>query len=333
MEIRRRVLVLTTDPGVLDLVNRCLPLSRFLIRAVGKKGDILTAAAEWNPELVISECELHGEPMLELLGDVHQAHPTARFIVLTQPGQTLEVMRSLRNRIAAFLAKPFKGDDLQYYVDGIFRSQATSQNRREHSRYMLSVETHAIVINPFDNSEGRPLVALMRDVSRSGASMIVRQLVPVPAMLRLVVQFSDQTHPTILLAKSISCMLTQIPGVFRVGAKFVGLLPRDLAEQLSSMQAGEQTPLSDDIFMGKSFRDAVHEWLSQHQETLPADTRHEALSSLAAELARAELEHDEKIQTGFGPLPAQPVDVMPPGAKMANGNGNGNGHADNGRRL
>jgi len=125
-------------------------------------------------------------------------------------------MHATRSRIVAYLGKPFNPEDMMHFVRGAFKIGEPSENRREYSRYPFNVETHCTLINPFDDQQSRSIAVLMRDISRSGVAMIVRQVVPVPAMIKLGFHLPEQ-QPINMLAKSVSCALTQINGVYRLG--------------------------------------------------------------------------------------------------------------------
>jgi hypothetical protein len=126
---------------------------------------------------------------------------------------------------------------------------------------------------------------MLRDISRSGVSMFVRQLFPVPCMLKLVINLR-QGAPMAMLAKSVSCTMTQIPGVYRLGAKFVGLLPHEINQAITRLNLKDLS--GSDHYMGKTFRDAVAEWLSAHQgrlaEAMPGLER--PLNELVTELCQ-----------------------------------------------
>jgi ActR/RegA family two-component response regulator len=293
MQSLHRILLLGDDADQLANMDRHLAERGFVVRGAQSMATALAFDGELHPDLAICDYEFDGRHISETIEKLHQQNNALRFIILTPQGHTLEVMRSMRNRIAAFLSRPFSLDDLTYYVRSVLNAGDAGQNRREHNRYLFTVETHCVLINPFDNTEGRPIPALMRDVSRSGVSIIVRQLVPVPTMLKLVVQLNDQTRPIAMLAKSISCMLTQISGVYRLGAKFIGLLPRELVEVVLpiGMHPDGKRP-DEDIYMGKSFRSAVQDWLSSHQHEELLQSPDKPLADLAAEFCRAESEHE-----------------------------------------
>lgn len=271
MGASRRILVVCEDAATLDRLGCHLGEQGYAVQCAATLREALRYAESWVPELVISEYILGELRGLELCEILRRQLPRARFILITPPGETPDYARATRNRVIAYLGKPFNPEDLMHFVTGAFSVGEGQVNRREHSRHSFTVETQLSLINPFDNSESRPIASLMRDVSRSGITLIVRQLLPAPAMLRITFHLSGQQNPFPLLAKSMSCTLTQIPGVYRLGAKFIGLLPEELERAFERISADAAGRGQKDIFMGKSFREAALEWIENHREDMGAE--------------------------------------------------------------
>ena len=288
MAITYRILVASEEPETLNMLREYLRAQDFEVRAAGAADEALQVLDAWPADLVICEDhvgKIHG---LELRGAVRKRNRRTRVLILTPPGETPDFMRPSRDRLVAFLGKPFQSQTFIQHVRGSLGLDESFANRRAHCRYSFNMETHCILINPFDDSEGRPLAALMRDVSRSGLSMIVRQVLPVPSMLKLIIELPKHRVPLQVLAKSISCTMTQIPGVYRLGVKFIGLLPQELEDLMLSMSGDGERSASTDIFLGKSFKTAVKEWVTNHQNDLLAEIHNggQPLEELAEELSK-----------------------------------------------
>lgn len=272
-------------------------------------GNLEQAFAEIDrcvPDLVICGWELGGLAGAELIKRLRKPQSGTRFILLVQPDQHLDIAQATRQRVVAFLPHPYQLDDLSRYIKMALDFGENHPNRREYNRYLLAIETHCIVINPFADTESRPIAAIMRDVSRSGLAMLVRQVIPVPSMLKVVVSVNGHVQPVSMLAKSISCTLTQIPDVYRLGAKFVGLLPREFEKALAEL--GHPDLGQTDIYMGRSFKDAIRGWLTHHKVEI-SSAEHGVPPSVAQ---IAEQIFGEIAEVGEG--------------VAGNGNGNGNGH-------
>jgi CheY-like chemotaxis protein len=243
------------------------------VRCAPSGAKAIECARQWDVELLISDSNPGDMHAMEMAAAIRQTRPRCRLILIAAPGETPEFSRVTTNRIIALLGKPFAPEDLMHFVSGAFSTAADGYgNRREHNLHAFLVEAQLTLINPFDDSESRPIASLMRDVSRSGVTMIVRQVLPVPAMLKI--NFNLKGNPNLkenpagysMLAKSASCTLTQIPGVYRLGAKFIGMLPRALEKAFVQMSHDRQGTHEHDIFMGKSFKEAALEWLTAHKD-------------------------------------------------------------------
>jgi DNA-binding NarL/FixJ family response regulator len=217
-------------------------------------------------------CDVMGtdHDMVQLLNDLSKISSSSGFILISPKGHTVEIENRSRNSKTTVMSQPVSEKDIHQAIENLLKvSSREGDTRREHRRLSLHIETQCSVINPFNNEDSKPVPALLRDISRSGVSMIQKQLLPVPAMIKLSIQLSDQTSPMNVLAKTISCTLTQINGVYRVGAKLVGLLPAQLEEMQSSLDQDPESIPHEDIYMGRSFQDAVQSWLKGHQDQLP----------------------------------------------------------------
>jgi CheY-like chemotaxis protein len=288
MAITYRILVASEDAETLNTLREYLQSQDFELRSAASFPETLQILDAWPADLVICEDHIGRIHGLDLLGEVRKRNRRTRFLILTPPGETPDFMRPSGDRTVAFLGRPFQAPAFIQHVRGSLGLDESFANRRAHCRYSFNMETHCILINPFDDSEGRPVAALMRDVSRSGLSMILRQVLPVPSMLKLVIELANQHNPLQILSKSISCTLTQIPGVYRLGIKFIGLLPQELEELMLAHGGARDRNTSTDIFLGKSFKTAVREWVAHHQNDLFAEiTNHgRPIEDLAEELAK-----------------------------------------------
>jgi len=288
METNHRVMVVCEDPAILGRLGKHLCEQNFDVRCVSSAAEAISCCAAWSAELVICDDHLTEMKGLALIESIRRQNPHTRFILITPPGETPEFSHFQPKRTIAFLGKPFNPKDLMHYVHRAVGLSESPCNRREHNRHPFDVDTHCILINPFDDSESRSIPALMRDISRSGATMIVHQAFPVPAMLKFIFHLPQQQHTVNMLAKSMSCTLTQIAGVYRLGAKFIGLLPKEAVDAIRQMKQNSNATADEDIFTGKSFHEAVREWLAQHHQdfnAIDADSTPN-VADIAAEVCR-----------------------------------------------
>jgi len=290
----RKILVICEDPARLQSMLQCLEREQYSVRGAGCGGEAITQYESWPAELVVSDIQLTGLQEMQQVELIRRMNQRVRFILLVNPGREIEYRQITPNRVVAYLRQGFSDEELIQHVQRGFGSADSFYNRRRFSRYKLAIDTHCILINPFTNHESRPIAGLIRDVSRSGLSMLVRQMVPVPAMLKLVVELPQTRRSITMLAKSLSCTLTQINNVYRLGAKFVGLLPPELEQAIGEWTADHPESHETDIFLGKSFKKAVEEWLAKHQEDLAESLgdQETPLPRLVEEVCTAPTEHE-----------------------------------------
>jgi CheY-like chemotaxis protein len=264
----QKILVVCEDADrarrILDILNG----HGLETRHVKTGNEALQAYESWPADLVIGDYQPCDMQEMQLVEQIRSRNQRARFVLIIPHGQESEFCQVTPNRIMFFLRENFNDKELMQYAQHVLGAADDFYNRRRFSRYAMSIDTHCILINPFNDTESHPIAGLIRDVSRSGLSMLIRQVIPVPSMLKLVIDLA-QTHQSItMLAKSLSCTLTQIPNVHRLGAKFVGLLPPEMEDAIAQWDIEHPDAKSTDIFMGKSFRKAIEEWLAAHPEHL-----------------------------------------------------------------
>ncbi len=283
MSLEKNLLLACEDLAQRERLGRHLSELGYHVLTAASLEEALAADTQQPSNLIICGWQMAGLSGPELINRLRRPNSRSRFIILTEPGERIDIMQATRNRVVAFLPHPYDLADLTRYVKSATELGDRPSNRREFSRYLFTMETHCILINPFNDSESRPIASIMRDISRSGLAMLVRQVVPVPAMLKVVVQLSGKNQPISMLGKSISCTLTQIPDVYRLGVKFVGLLPKDLETVITEM--GRSVQPSPDIFVGRTFKDAIRDWLAQHPvEFAPAGDRQPSITEITEEL-------------------------------------------------
>lgn len=324
MKAQKRILIVLEDAAVLDRLGAHLADQNFDVRCASSPAEALSLNHDWNADLVICNYDCTRQPggppvdiEKTLLDRLRSQYSGTRYLLMVNIGETPTNLRGMKDTTTAFLGMPFTPEDVMFYVRGALAPEsAPPANRREHSRHAFNIESHCVLINPFNNTESRPMPLLLRDLSRSGISMIVRQMLPVPAMVKIVIVLSDQSHPLVMLAKTLTCTLTQIDRVYRVGARFVGLLPAELDKVIA--QHNEINPERDtDIYMGKSFKQAVEDWLTAHQRevaNVAGDTS--AIRLIAREVSSAPSDEDQT------PIPAAETEIYTqPPVFQQNGSG------------
>ena len=78
--------------------------------------------------------------------------------------------------------------------------------------------------------------SVMCDVSRTGLSMLVDMPIPVPMLIQMQLNVPHRPTSVFVLGKSIYCVPVEELGMYRVGVKFVGLLPPDLETAFEALR-------------------------------------------------------------------------------------------------
>jgi CheY-like chemotaxis protein len=270
MPFNLKVLVVSEQAERLQKILTILDRNRIDTRSAGSCGEALKIYETWPADLVIGDHKLTGMQEMQQVEVIRVMNENARFILILSREREEDFRYVTPSWIVAFVSDGFSETELMRHVHSALADAENFHNRRRFSRFRMALDTHCILINPFTNQESRSLAGLIRDVSRSGASMLVRQVLPVPSMMKLIVEL-PQSHQSIpMLAKSMSCTMTQMQNVYRLGVKFVGLLPPEMEEAIAEWKGANPGNGKDesDIFMGKSFRKALSEWLEAHQGDL-----------------------------------------------------------------
>ena len=100
-------------------------------------------------------------------------------------------------------------------------------NRRKSDR---TLQTLKVTYSPLKSLTDTPLetgTGQTFDISRKGLSILLEQELAVPQIVQLKIEVPGHL-PLMVLGKSVYCLTVESISRFRVGIKFVGLLPVDL---------------------------------------------------------------------------------------------------------
>jgi len=100
--------------------------------------------------------------------------------------------------------------------------------KRNYQRILRDLKVSYTIIAEVDNTPFEFGNSVMIDVSRTGLAMIVDEPIPVPMLLQLQLSVPNRPSGLFLLGKSIYCVPVEDIGMYRIGIKFVGLLPPEL---------------------------------------------------------------------------------------------------------
>ena len=291
MSANHCVMIVSPDADLIERLSVGLRQDRWEVLVATSTRDARAMCHEHPVPLVVADVRTEDMNPALFMAAICQSRRQTRFIVLVHRGQTAEVLRAAHSPVLAVFNHPCRVEDILAQVHSHFQSLGSGVNRRAHTRHVLPAQAQCILINPYSGIEEEPIATLMRDVSRSGISLLLRRLVPVPSMIRLVSHLSDETRPLSMLAKTVSCTLTQIPGIYRLGAKFVGLLPPEVEEVIAERGRGATNRELDDPEAPLPLQEAIVTWL----RNLPEEEKANSLSidevnRLARELAQEGME-------------------------------------------
>jgi len=117
-------------------------------------------------------------------------------------------------------------------------------DKRRAQRVVSELKVSYTIIAKVDSTPFEFGNSMMCDISRAGLAMLVDMPVPVPMLLQM--QLSIPTRPSglFVLGKSVYCVPVEELGMYRVGVKFVGILPSDLEEIIREFQGSRRLPAS-----------------------------------------------------------------------------------------
>ncbi|MFZ2963970.1 MAG: SpoIIE family protein phosphatase [Rhodoglobus sp.] len=112
-EDRYRVLVVDDDPDVAELTRTVLERRIGCeVLVLGEPGPVAALAAQFRPDVVVTDIEMPGMTGLELLGILREQQPGIPVIVMTAHASADYAIRALRGQADEFLTKPASSTEL-----------------------------------------------------------------------------------------------------------------------------------------------------------------------------------------------------------------------------
>lgn len=134
-----RVLVVDDDPDLALLVKVLLERRASALVEVASNGAMaLTLAADFNPDVVVTDIEMPGLNGIELLSELRQRTPDVGVIVMTAHVSVEHAVSALRAQADEFLQKPL---DNAKVVETVLRLTEESRRRAKESRARGKGET------------------------------------------------------------------------------------------------------------------------------------------------------------------------------------------------
>jgi DNA-binding NtrC family response regulator len=133
-EIKARVLVVDDEEQICHLLCDRLSLEGYACQFCGRGDDALTALAEENFDVVVSDFRMPGMSGLDLLQHCRQKHPQLAFIMVTVEDDVRVVVEAMKQGASDYLLKPSQ-----------FRSVGASVERAlEKKRLQLQLEEYRL---------------------------------------------------------------------------------------------------------------------------------------------------------------------------------------------
>ena len=102
------------------------------------------------------------------------------------------------------------------------------KKQRAFPRYPLEFKVSYTLLSSMDATPFEYGETITQDISQSGACLLTKEKVQVPILIQLNIQIPSRKYGIIVLGKTVWCSLDEQIKQYRVGVKFVGLLPPDL---------------------------------------------------------------------------------------------------------
>lgn len=120
---RKKIMIVDDDPAICDVAARMLSEAGYGVVTVDNGDDVMEAAWDEGPDLVLLDCSLPGKPGLALLGELRAS---ARFeatpIVMVTARRSMWSEKSARDQGAnGYIRKPFERTQLLIAVAKLTR--------------------------------------------------------------------------------------------------------------------------------------------------------------------------------------------------------------------
>jgi len=115
-------------------------------------------------------------------------------------------------------------------------------DKRRYQRFLKELQLSYTILSKVDSTPFEFGDAVTLDISRAGLSLLLSEPIPVPILLQLQLRVPSRPYGLFVLGKSVYCMPAEDSDMYRVGIKFVGILPPDLEQVLNEVRGLEEPP-------------------------------------------------------------------------------------------
>lgn len=136
MPVRRRILLVDDDPGLLRLLSMRLESSGYKVRTASNGKRALAEVEAARPDLVITDLRMDQMDGIELLEALNRNAPGLPVILVTAHGNIPDAVRATQSGAFGFLTKPVEKDELLAQVERALKAGAAEKSAsdtwREH---------------------------------------------------------------------------------------------------------------------------------------------------------------------------------------------------------
>ena len=115
-------------------------------------------------------------------------------------------------------------------------------DKRRYQRFLKELKVTYTILSKVDSTPFEFGESVTLDISRAGLALLLSEPIPVPILLQLQLCVPSRPYGLFVLGKSVYC--TPLGGIdmYRIGIKFVGILPPDLEQVLDEVRGPEPPP-------------------------------------------------------------------------------------------
>ncbi len=108
--------------------------------------------------------------------------------------------------------------------------------KRRYERFLKEVHVSYTVLSKVDSTPFEFGNSVTLNISRTGLSLLLTQPMPVPVLLQLQLRLPNRPYGLFVLGKTVYCTPMEEINMYRVGIKFVGILPPELEMVLEDVK-------------------------------------------------------------------------------------------------
>jgi nitrogen regulation protein NR(I) len=178
-----KLLLIEDDPGIVVSLRRVLSAEGYQVE-VESRGDTGLARAQTGAfDAVISDMKLPGVNGLEVVRQLHEAHPRLPIILMTAHGTTETAIEATKSGAYDYLLKPFEMPEL---LDLVKKAVASSRLMSQPVEFGASSESRDALVGSSRQMQGiykevgriasKPLNVLIRGETGTGKELIARAI-------------------------------------------------------------------------------------------------------------------------------------------------------------